>query len=108
MANRLIGLPQVTVGCEICSLKIRVSVVRFRPWPPFQISKLGRSRPASIPSNSPQVPIWCPLQRGTNRFRFMLNVRSWVIAVVCHTNLGHFRADRSFQFTGDFEDDVSN
>ncbi len=102
MANRLIGLPQVTVGCEICSLKIRVSAVRFRPWPPFQISKLGRSRPASIPSNSPQVPIWCPLQRGTNRFRFMLNVRFWVIAVVQiaikTTNLmAAFGQERSFK-----------
>ena len=59
---------------ESCGLKIRVSVVRFRPWPPFQISTLGRIRLVSIPLNSPQVPIWCPLRQSTNRFCFMLNV----------------------------------
>ena len=29
-------------------------------------------RPTAIAPNSPQVSIWCPLRRGTNRFWFML------------------------------------
>ncbi len=44
------------------------------PWPPFQISELGRIPPVSIPPKSPQVPIWCPLRRGTNQFYDTLNV----------------------------------
>ncbi len=39
--KRSVALPSVTLDREICSLKIRVSGVRFRPWPPTQISKLG-------------------------------------------------------------------
>ena len=34
--------------------------IDVRPWPPFQFSELGRTRPASIVPDSPQVPIWCP------------------------------------------------
>ena len=33
-ALRAFGLAWVTLDHEICSLKIRVSVVRLRPWPP--------------------------------------------------------------------------
>ncbi len=73
-ALRALGLPWVMIDREICSLKIRVSVVRFRPWPPFLISQLGRIRPDSIIQKSLQVPIWCPLRRGTNRISLMLNV----------------------------------
>jgi hypothetical protein len=29
------GLSKIMPDSEICSLKIRVSVVRFRPWPPL-------------------------------------------------------------------------
>ena len=73
-ALRVLALPWLRPGREICSLKICVSAVRFRPWPPFQISQLGRFGPTSIVRNSHQVPIWCPLRRGTNRFCLILNV----------------------------------
>ena len=40
----MIGLPWVTVDHECRSLKIRVSVVRFRPWPPFLFIRLRSKR----------------------------------------------------------------
>jgi hypothetical protein len=42
-------------------LKIRVSVVRFRPWPPFKINHLGWLFADSSVSNFSLVPIWCLL-----------------------------------------------
>jgi hypothetical protein len=37
-------------------------MIRFRPWPPFQLSELGRIRSTAIIPNSAWVPIWCPLR----------------------------------------------
>jgi hypothetical protein len=47
----------VILGAESCGLKIRVSMVRFHPWPPSKSFGYDR-RDYCV---SVLVPIWCPL-----------------------------------------------
>jgi hypothetical protein len=55
----------VLLGAEISGLKIRVSVVRFRPWPPFksifQIKKLHTRALALFSNISAGVQYFGPL-----------------------------------------------
>ena len=49
--------PTGTLASLLCANRLSCRFVT--PWPPFQISQLGRIRAACIGRKSSRVPIWC-------------------------------------------------